>query len=142
MFEYSMFFLVSNKSLKPMCTCENVMQFLFSMTNIYTWDPLSRSRDRLKAQVKRIRVAQKYASKLQKIPITLDIPLSRSQDHPKVQVKRICRSRNSAKNITRLVHFISLFLFHKISQRCEWRGYVGLESQCITRNLRMTKELL
>ena len=68
-----MFFLVSNKSLKPMCTCENVMQFLFSMTNIYTLDTLSHSQDRLKVQVKRILMARQYASKFQWIPITLEI---------------------------------------------------------------------
>ena len=67
------FFLVSSKSLKIMCTCRNVIQFLFFMTNIYTWDPLSHSEDRPKAQLKRILVARQYSSKLQRIPITLEI---------------------------------------------------------------------
>ena len=37
-------FLVSNQSLKLMCTYRNMIQFLFFMTSIYTWDPLSHSR--------------------------------------------------------------------------------------------------
>ena len=128
MFECSMFFPVSNNSLKLMFKCRIVLQFWFfncimfsfwmlnfqinalnineklyisfefpKITSIYTWYPLSLSHEHPKVQVKRILVAQKYASKLQNIPITLEIPISCSQDHPKVQVKRIRSAQNSAK---------------------------------------------
>ena len=66
-------FHVSNKSLKLMFTCRNMIQFRFFMTSIYTWDPLSRSYDSPKSKVKRILMARHYVSKKLEIPIALEI---------------------------------------------------------------------
>ena len=66
------FFHVSNNSLKLMYV-GSWLNFLFFMTSIYTWDPLSRSYDSPKSKVKRILMARHYVSKKLEIPIALEI---------------------------------------------------------------------